>query len=179
MPSNEQLEEIVRWRLAGSFSDKTSDLMVGRGGRGRRGARPRPRAPAPEEQMVGDDPFARGPFTLEGFSREVVRPASREQEAPVEEVEDDERAYMARPYIQLYNQLSNLQLEVRMGGTVRVTNDPITRNCEYFSSFVLSLLCSYLSLPLLPGSVSCWTCKCNCKRVRNNQIEPISRCEVH
>lgn len=162
MPSNEQLEEIVRWRLAGSFSDKTSDLMAGRG-RGRRGARPRPRAPGPEEQMLGDDPFARGPFTLEGFSREVVRPASREQEAPVEEVEDDERAYMARPYIQLYNQLSNLQLEVRMGGSVKVTNDAITRNCEYslvaLPSLVLSILWSSLSLSLLSGSVFCSTCK--------------------
>ena len=87
-----------------------------------------------EEQMLGDDPYASGQiFSLGGFSQEATdrkpRVKSR-SDVSSSEVSSIERAYRLKPYIQLYNKLSKLQLEVKVGGSVRVTNAVITKNCK-------------------------------------------------
>ena len=87
--------------------------------------------------MLGDDPYASGQiFSLGGFSQEAterrgrVKSRSEGSSSTSAEVSSIERAYRLKPYIQLYNKLSKLQLEVKMGGSVRVTNAVITKNCK-------------------------------------------------
>ena len=88
------------------------------------------------EQMLGDDPYASGQiFSLGGFSQEVSNRKSqvkrgREGSSSSGEISSIERGYRLKPYIQLYNKLSKLQVEVKMGGSVRVTNAVITKNCK-------------------------------------------------
>ena len=148
------MESILRFRSEGHFSDKNSDFLDPRGqkragGRVRNSrvseGRRRGLWPVSEEvkfeeeaeQMLGDDPYASGQiFSLGGFSQEAtdrrgrVKSRSEGSSSTSSEVSSIERAYRLKPYIQLYNKLSKLQLEVKMGGSVRVTNAVITKNCE-------------------------------------------------
>ena len=88
------------------------------------------------EQMLGDDPYASGQiFSLGGFSQETSNRKSqvkrgREGSSSSGEISSIERGYRLKPYIQLYNKLSKFQVEVKMGGSVRVTNAVITKNCK-------------------------------------------------
>ena len=148
MPTNEEMESILKFRSEGHFSDKNSDFLdpqrqkrprlrtsrlseVGR----RRGWGSEEVNMQEEEQMLGDDPYASGQiFSLGGFSQEATdrrgRVRSSSSSSTSAEVSSIERAYRLKPYIQLYNKLSKLQLEVKMGGSVRVTNAVITKNCK-------------------------------------------------
>ena len=148
MPTNEEMESILKFRSEGHFSDKNSDFLdpqrqkrprlrtsrlseVGR----RRGWGSEEVNMQEEEQMLGDDPYASGQiFSLGGFSQEATdrrgRVKSSSSSSTSAEVSSIERAYRLKPYIQLYNKLSKLQLEVKMGGSVRVTNAVITKNCK-------------------------------------------------
>ena len=153
MPTNEEMESILKFRSEGHFSDKNSDFLDPQ-----RQKRPRLRTSRlsevgrrrgwgseevkleldmqeEEEQMLGDDPYASGQiFSLGGFSQEATdrrgRVRSSSSSSTSAEVSSIERAYRLKPYIQLYNKLSKLQLEVKMGGSVRVTNAVITKNCK-------------------------------------------------
>ena len=153
MPTNEEMESILKFRSEGHFSDKNSDFLdpqrqkrprlrtsrVSEGGR-RRGwgseeVKLELDMQEEEEQMLGDDPYASGQiFSLGGFSQEATdrrgRVKSSSSSSTSAEVSSIERAYRLKPYIQLYNKLSKLQLEVKMGGSVRVTNAVITKNCK-------------------------------------------------
>ena len=152
MPTNEEMESILKFRSEGHFSDKNSDFLdPQRQRRARlrnsRVSEGRRRGWASEEvkleliqggeQMLGDDPYASGQiFSLGGFSQEAtdrrgrVKSRSEGSSSTSSEVSSIERAYRLKPYIQLYNKLSKLQLEVKMGGSVRVTNAVITKNCK-------------------------------------------------
>ena len=152
MPTNEEMESILKFRSEGHFSDKNSDFLdPQRQRRARlrnsRVSEGRRRGWASEEvkleliqageQMLGDDPYASGQiFSLGGFSQEAtdrrgrVKSRSEGSSSTSTEVSSIERAYRLKPYIQLYNKLSKLQLEVKMGGSVRVTNAVITKNCK-------------------------------------------------
>ena len=153
MPTNEEMESILKFRSEGHFSDKNSDFLDPQ-----RQKRPRLRTSRlsevgrrrgwgseevkleldmqeEEEQMLGDDPYASGQiFSLGGFSQEATdrrgRVRSSSSSSTSAEASSIERAYRLKPYIQLYNKLSKLQLEVKMGGSVRVTNAVITKNCK-------------------------------------------------
>ena len=149
VPTNEEMESILKFRSEGHFSDKNSDFLdPQRQRRARlrnsRVSEGRRRGWASEEvkleliqggeQMLGDDPYASGQiFSLGGFSQEATdrkpRVKSR-SDVSSSEVSSIERAYRLKPYIQLYNKLSKLQLEVKVGGSVRVTNAVITKNCK-------------------------------------------------
>ena len=154
MPTNEEMESIIKFRSEGHFSDKNSDFLdpqrqkrprqrTSRVSEGRRRGSEEVVGPTPgvkleqieeEEQMLGDDPYASGQiFSLGGFSQEATdrkpRVKSR-SDVSSSEVSSIERAYRLKPYIQLYNKLSKLQVEVKMGGSVRVTNAVITKNCK-------------------------------------------------
>ena len=152
MPTNEEMESILKFRSEGHFSDKNSDfldpqrqkrarLRNSRVSEGRRRGWASEEVKLEliqgEEQMLGDDPYASGQiFSLGGFSQEAtdrrgrVKSRSEGSSSTSSEVSSIERAYRLKPYIQLYNKLSKLQLEVKMGGSVRVTNAVITKNCE-------------------------------------------------
>ena len=148
MPTNEEMESILKFRSEGHFSDKNSDFLdpqrqkrprlrtsrLSEGGR-RRGWGSEEVNMQEEEQMLGDDPYASGQiFSLGGFSQEATdrrgRVKTSSSSSTSAEVSSIERAYRLKPYIQLYNKLSKLQLEVKMGGSVRVTNAVITKNCK-------------------------------------------------
>ena len=152
VPTNEELESILKFRSEGHFSDKNSDFLDPlRQKRPRlrtlRASEARRRAELQSEeeegllmqeaeQMLGDDPYASGQiFSLGGFSQEVSNRKSqvkrgREGSSSSGEISSIERGYRLKPYIQLYNKLSKLQVEVKMGGSVRVTNAVITKNCK-------------------------------------------------
>ena len=152
MPTNDELESILKFRSEGHFSDKNSDFLDPlRQKRPRlrtlRASEARRRAELQSEeeegllmqeaeQMLGDDPYASGQiFSLGGFSQEVSNRKSqvkrgREGSSSSGEISSIERGYRLKPYIQLYNKLSKLQVEVKMGGSVRVTNAVITKNCK-------------------------------------------------
>ena len=151
MPTNEEMESILKFRSEGHFSDKNSDFLdpqrekrarlrtsrvsEGRRGRGWGSEEVKLELIQEEEQMLGDDPYASGQiFSLGGFSQEATdrrgRVKSSSSSSTSAEVSSIERAYRLKPYIQLYNKLSKLQLEVKMGGSVRVTNAVITKNCK-------------------------------------------------
>ena len=152
MPTNEELESILKFRSEGHFSDKNSDfldplrqkrprLRTLRASEARRRAELRSEEEEgllmqEAEQMLGDDPYASGQiFSLGGFSQEVSNRKSqvkrgREGSSSSGEISSIERGYRLKPYIQLYNKLSKLQVEVKMGGSVRVTNAVITKNCK-------------------------------------------------
>ena len=158
MPTNSEMESILKFRSEGHFSDKNSDFLdpqlrqkrprlrtssrVSEGGRRGRGWGSEEvdmqQEEESEEQMQGDDPYASGQiFSLGGFSQEatdrrgrVKSSSSSSSSTSSAEVSSIERAYRLKPYIQLYNKLSKLQLEVKMGGDVRVTNAVITKNCK-------------------------------------------------
>ena len=152
VPTNEELESILKFRSEGHFSDKNSDFLDPlRQKRPRlrtlRASEARRRAELHSEeeerllmqeaeQMLGDDPYASGQiFSLGGFSQEVSNRKSqvkrgREGSSSSGEISSIERGYRLKPYIQLYNKLSKLQVEVKMGGSVRVTNAVITKNCK-------------------------------------------------
>ena len=154
MPTNEEMEKsILKFRSEGHFSDKNSDFLdpqrqkrarlrtprvsEGRRGRGWGSEEAKLELMQEEEQMLGDDPYASGQiFSLGGFSQEAterrgrVKSRSEGSSSTSAEVSSIERAYRLKPYIQLYNKLSKLQLEVKMGGSVRVTNAVITKNCK-------------------------------------------------
>ena len=152
MPTNEELESILKFRSEGHFSDKNSDFLDPlRQKRPRlrtlRASEARRRAELQSEeeegllmqeaeQMLGDDPYASGQiFSLGGFSQEVSNRKSqvkrgKEGSSSSGEISSIERGYRLKPYIQLYNKLSKLQVEVKMGGSVRVTNAVITKNCK-------------------------------------------------
>ena len=156
VPTNEELESILKFRSEGHFSDKNSDFLDPlRQKRPRlrtlRASEARRRAQLQSEegeeggvrllmqeaeQMLGDDPYASGQiFSLGGFSQEVSNRKSqvkrgREGSSSSGEISSIERGYRLKPYIQLYNKLSKLQVEVKMGGSVRVTNAVITKNCK-------------------------------------------------
>ena len=148
MPTNEEMESILKFRSEGHFSDKNSDFLdpqrqkrprlrtsrLSEGGR-RRGWGSEEVNMQEEEQMLGDDPYASGQiFSLGGFSQEATdrrgRVKTSSSSSTSAEVSSIERAYRLKPYIQLYNKLSKLQLEVKMGGSVRMTNAVITKNCK-------------------------------------------------
>jgi hypothetical protein len=142
VPSSEDLESAIKFRRSGHFSDKNSDFLgpAGAAAAARRSlhrALRRPRDSKEEmEQMQGDDPYAGGQiFSLGGFSQEAVQPGSGREQPVSKEQGAVETAYLRKPYIQLYNALSKLQMEVRTGGAVKVTNDIITKNCEYSHPF--------------------------------------------
>ena len=159
MPTNSEMESILKFRSEGHFSDKNSDFLdpqlrqkrprqrtsnrASEGGRRGRGWGSEEvdmqQEEESEEQMQGDDPYASGQiFSLGGFSQEAtdrrgrVKSSSSSSSSSTSsaEVSSIERAYRLKPYIQLYNKLSKLQLEVKMGGDVRVTNAVITKNCK-------------------------------------------------
>ena len=152
VPTNEELESILKFRSEGHFSDKNSDfldplrqkrprLRTLRASEARRRAELRSEEEEgllmqEAEQMLGDDPYASGQiFSLGGFSQEVSNRKSqvkrgREGSSSSGEISSIERGYRLKPYIQLYNKLSKLQVEVKMGGSVRVTNAVITKNCK-------------------------------------------------
>ena len=152
VPTNEEMESILKFRSEGHFSDKNSDFLDPlRQKRPRlrtlRASEARRRAELQSEeekgllmqeaeQMLGDDPYASGQiFSLGGFSQEVSNRKSqvkrgREGSSSSGEISSIERGYRLKPYIQLYNKLSKLQVEVKMGGSVRVTNAVITKNCK-------------------------------------------------
>ena len=152
VPTNEELESILKFRSEGHFSDKNSDFLDPlRQKRPRlrtlRASEARRRAELQSEeeegllmqeaeQMLGDDPYASGQiFSLGGFSQEVSNRKSqvkrgKEGSSSSGEISSIERGYRLKPYIQLYNKLSKLQVEVKMGGSVRVTNAVITKNCK-------------------------------------------------
>lgn len=154
VPTNEELESILKFRSEGHFSDKNSDFLDPlRQKRPRlrtlRASEARRRAELQSEeeegvrllmqeaeQMLGDDPYASGQiFSLGGFSQEASNRKSqvkrgREGSSSSGEISSIERGYRLKPYIQLYNKLSKLQVEVKMGGSVRVTNAVITKNCK-------------------------------------------------
>ena len=152
VPTNDELESILKFRSEGHFSDKNSDFLDPlRQKRPRlrtlRASEARRRAELQSEeeegllmqeaeQMLGDDPYASGQiFSLGGFSQEVSNRKSqvkrgREGSSSSGEISSIERGYRLKPYIQLYNKLSKLQVEVKMGGSVRVTNAVITKNCK-------------------------------------------------
>ena len=153
MPTNEELESILKFRSEGHFSDKNSDfldplrqkrprLRTLRASEARRRAQLQSEEEGVRllmqeaEQMLGDDPYASGQiFSLGGFSQEVSNRKSqvkrgREGSSSSGEISSIERGYRLKPYIQLYNKLSKLQVEVKMGGSVRVTNAVITKNCK-------------------------------------------------
>ena len=151
MPTNEEMESILKFRSEGHFSDKNSDFLdpqrqkrarlrtsrvsEGRRGRGWGSEEVKLELIQEEEQMLGDDPYASGQiFSLGGFSQEATdrrgRVKSSSSSSTSAEVSSIERAYRLKPYIQLYNKLSKLQLEVKLGGSVRVTNAVITKNCK-------------------------------------------------
>ena len=152
MPTNEEMESILKFRSEGHFSDKNSDfldplrqkrprLRTLRASEARRRAELRSEEEEgllmqEAEQMLGDDPYASGQiFSLGGFSQEVSNRKSqvkrgREGSSSSGEISSIERGYRLKPYIQLYNKLSKLQVEVKMGGSVRVTNAVITKNCK-------------------------------------------------
>ena len=144
MPTNEEMESILKFRSEGHFSDKNSDfldpqrqkrarLRNSRVSEGRRRGWASEEVKLSEEQMLGDDPYASGQiFSLGGFSQEATdrRGRVKSSSSTSAEVSSIERAYRLKPYIQLYNKLSKLQLEVKMGGSVRMTNAVITKNCK-------------------------------------------------
>ena len=152
VPTNEELESILKFRSEGHFSDKNSDFLDPlRQKRPRlrtlRASEARRRAELQSEeeegllmqeaeQMLGDDPYASGQiFSLGGFSQEASNRKSqvkrgKEGSSSSGEISSIERGYRLKPYIQLYNKLSKLQVEVKMGGSVRVTNAVITKNCK-------------------------------------------------
>ena len=157
VPTNEELESILKFRSEGHFSDKNSDfldplrqkrprLRTLRASEARRQAELQSEEEEEEEgvrllmqeaeQMLGDDPYASGQiFSLGGFSQEVSNRKSqvkrgKEGSSSSGEISSIERGYRLKPYIQLYNKLSKLQVEVKMGGSVRVTNAVITKNCK-------------------------------------------------
>ena len=152
VPTNEELESILKFRSEGHFSDKNSDFLDPlRQKRPRlrtlRASEARRRAELQSEeeegllmqeaeQMLGDDPYASGQiFSLGGFSQEVSNRKSqvkrgKEGSSSSGEISSIERGYRLKPYIQLYNKLSKLQVEVKMGGSARVTNAVITKNCK-------------------------------------------------
>ena len=152
VPTNEEMESILKFRSEGHFSDKNSDfldplrqkrprLRTLRASEARRRAELRSEEEEgllmqEAEQMLGDDPYASGQiFSLGGFSQEVSNRKSqvkrgREGSSSSGEISSIERGYRLKPYIQLYNKLSKLQVEVKMGGSVRVTNAVITKNCK-------------------------------------------------
>ena len=153
VPTNEEMEKsILKFRSEGHFSDKNSDFLDPlRQKRPRlrtlRASEARRRAELQSEeeegllmqeaeQMLGDDPYASGQiFSLGGFSQEVSNRKSqvkrgKEGSSSSGEISSIERGYRLKPYIQLYNKLSKLQVEVKMGGSVRVTNAVITKNCK-------------------------------------------------
>ena len=155
VPTNSEMESILKFRSEGHFSDKNSDFLdpqlrqkrprlrtsnrVSEGGRRGRGWGSEEEVDMKEEseeQMQGDDPYASGQiFSLGGFSQEATDrrgrvKSSSSSSSSSAEVSSIERAYRLKPYIQLYNKLSKLQLEVKMGGDVRVTNAVITKNCK-------------------------------------------------
>ena len=152
VPTNEELESILKFRSEGHFSDKNSDFLDPlRQKRPRlrtlRASEARRRAELQSEeeerllmqeaeQMLGDDPYTSGQiFSLGGFSQEASNRKSqvkrgREGASSSGEISSIERGYRLKPYIQLYNKLSKLQVEVKMGGSVRVTNAVITKNCK-------------------------------------------------
>lgn len=143
------MESIAEFRSHGHFSDKNSDfLATGRRWPRTRTSRARQRLLAAEEeevvresllapdydgeQMLGDDPYASGQiFSFGGFSQEAVAPPQRDRYEVPKQLSSMEKSYRRKPYIQLFNKQTNMQMEVRTGGSVRVTNDIITRNCEY------------------------------------------------
>ena len=152
VPTNEELESILKFRSEGHFSDKNSDFLDPLRQKRPRlrtlrasEARRRTELQSEEEegllmqeaeQMLGDDPYASGQiFSLGGFSQEVSNRKSqvkrgKEGSSSSGEISSIERGYRLKPYIQLYNKLSKLQVEVKMGGSVRVTNAVITKNCK-------------------------------------------------
>ena len=153
VPTNDELESILKFRSEGHFSDKNSDfldplrqkrprLRTLRASEARRRAQLQSEEEGVRllmqeaEQMLGDDPYASGQiFSLGGFSQEVSNRKSqvkrgREGSSSSGEISSIERGYRLKPYIQLYNKLSKLQVEVKMGGSVRVTNAVITKNCK-------------------------------------------------
>ena len=145
------MESIAEFRSHGHFSDKNSDfLATGRRSARTRTSRTRQRLLAAEEeeevvmreglsapdydgeQMLGDDPYASGQiFSFGGFSQEAVAPPQRDRYELPKKLSSMEKSYRRKPYIQLFNKQTNMQMEIRTGGSVRVTNDIITRNCEY------------------------------------------------
>ena len=128
VPTNEELESILKFRSEGHFSDKNSDFLDPlRQKRPRlrtlRASEARRRAELQSEeeerllmqeaeQMLGDDPYASGQiFSLGGFSQEVSNRKSqvkrgREGSSSSGEISSIERGYRLKPYIQLYNKLS-------------------------------------------------------------------------
>ena len=144
LPSSAEIASIQKFRSSGEFSDKSSDLLDNRRRRLRASVRTSQGLvthalntdySAETERMQGDDPRASGHiFSYGSFSGETVRPSVAR-----EEVSAMARAYTRRPYIQLFNKLTNTQMEVRLGGSVRVTNDIITRNCEYHAQFLFDI----------------------------------------